>query len=522
MPALRHHHRPTARRRLPSGYAATQSLSAIAAERAALPLRPTAYSLKPKAWPRSGLTLIEMLMATAITLLMMAAIVNLFATMTASISGRRAVIELNSQLRQVRQRLALDLAGCTVPSGEGGLMPWRQRPGEAIGYLEIIEGNRSDAQPSRLVNNTFDQASGDFEIDHATSIIPSSQKLDPDDSSYITDGLGLGDYDDVLALTVRSLDEPFVADVPGSGRVESNLAEVLWYASETPADDPATTTVDESGGKEPGMRTIYRRVFIIAPWLGQIGGPAENFVSSHRDPVTGNRVANTLADLTRREFRALHDLGNFPHVFQHPGPSDASLVVLSDALAFDVRVYDSGAPLFNNGGVTVQPGDPGWLSVVSGGTPVGYGAYVDLGWNNDADYLAPSLPYTSFQFEHRAGWHPGFGLDPTLSTPNPNPDNPYRGGDSVYDTWTWHYENDGVDQYSDGADTNGDGRADTFVDLARNGIDDDNANGVDDAGERETSPPYPVPLRGVKVVLRTYERDARQVREVSVTNSFVP
>ena len=42
------------------------------------------------------------------------------------------------------------------------------------------------------------------------------------------------------------------------------------------------------------------------------------------------------------------------------------------------------------------------------------------------------------------------------------------------------------------------------------------------SAERETSPPYPVPLRAVKVVLRTYERDARQIREVSVTHSFVP
>ena len=43
-------------------------------------------------------------------------------------------------------------------------------------------------------------------------------------------------------------------------------------------------------------------------------------------------------------------------------------------------------------------------------------------------------------------------------------------------------------------------------------------NGVDDPLERETSPPYPVPLAGVKVVLRVYERDARQVREASVTH----
>jgi hypothetical protein len=458
--------------------------------------------------PRSGLTLIEMLMATAITLLMMAAIVNLFATMTASISGRRAVIELNSQLRQVRQRLALDLAGCTVPSGEGGLMPWRQRPGEAIGYLEIVEGIREDMFPSNLLLQDTN-SDGLPDIDPTTSIIPSSQVLDPD-GPEVTDASGLGDFDDVLAMTVRSLDEPFVAEIDNVGRVESNLAEVLWYAFENPADG--------SQG-EPGMRKIYRRVYLIAPWLP----PGPNYdgkVSMHVEPGAG-RVPNTLADLTRREYRAGRMPGSpFPHDFQYGSleggnPFDASHIVLSDALAFDVRVYDPGAPLFNVAGVVVQPGDPAWAgAAVTAGNAIGFGAYVDLGWDGDPqDYVPPAAQPTFFQLERMVGWHPvRFASDPT----------DFRGPPCVYDTWTWHYENDAVDQYGDGIDINTDGIPDQLVDMGRNGIDDDNANGVDDIAERETSPPYPVPLRGVKVILRTYERDARQVREVSVTNSFVP
>jgi hypothetical protein len=46
--------------------------------------------------------------------------------------------------------------------------------------------------------------------------------------------------------------------------------------------------------------------------------------------------------------------------------------------------------------------------------------------------------------------------------------------------------------------------------------------GPDDVGERETVPPYDKPLRGVQVILRLYERDSRQVRQVSVNQSFVP
>jgi type II secretory pathway pseudopilin PulG len=496
--------------------------------------------------PRSGLTLIEMLMATAITLLMMAAIVNLFATMTSSISSRRAVIELNSQLRQVRQRLALDLAGCTVPPGDQGLMPWRQRPGEAIGYFEIVEGNRSDYNPSQLIDGTTDQAAGNFEIDYTISLIPGSQTIDPEGPA-VTDASGLGDHDDILALTVRSLEEPFVAIVGGNNRVESNLAEVIWYAREIqPVDDPATMNFDEtrlnpydpnSTVGEPGMRTIYRRVLIIAPWLGDVGNERPDHISAHLDPSNSGRwIANTLADVTRREYRFAHeyDLGDidldFPHELDLRDVGDiydVKYAVLNDALAFDVRVFDPGAPLYDVAGVVVDPGDRAWRGAVTAGSPpVGFGAYCDLGWNDLGNYVAAATaPLTMFQQERQVGWTPNFAALGAAAA------NTYRGTPAVYDTWTWHYENDGRDQDDTTGNDNYDDQDPTtgMIDEGRNGVDDlqppapgTYRNGVDDIGERETSPPYPVPLRGVKVLLRTYERDARQVREVSVTNSFVP
>ena len=296
-----------------------------------------------------------MLMATAITLLMMAAIVTLFANLSGGIRNRRAVIELSGQLRQVRQMLARDLEGCTVPSGDGGLLPWRQRPGEAIGYFEIVEGFHSDAFPSQLINGVDTPKSDppDFELDHATTIVPGSQLADFDNGEA-SDGRALGDYDDILALTVRALDAPFVGtyDVPNPNRddlanppnpdndadwidqtIESPLAEVIWYALEDPADDPTTpdvdesvlstddpgTTVNEEVRGEPGMRRIYRRVLLIAPWLTELRQPTgpgsaplsplekfslTNDVSVRRDREgSGQIVANTLADLTRREYR---------------------------------------------------------------------------------------------------------------------------------------------------------------------------------------------------------------------------
>ena len=123
-----------------------------------------------------------MLVALAVTLVMMAAVVNLFANISASIRNRRAVIELGGQLRQARQRLALDLAGATCPA-----RTW-QRPGEDRGYIEIIEGPWSDMNPSSLLDGTNDPSVDNFELDYTTSLVPGSQMV-LTDAGNVTDGL---------------------------------------------------------------------------------------------------------------------------------------------------------------------------------------------------------------------------------------------------------------------------------------------------------------------------------------------
>ena len=90
----------------------------------------------------------------------------------------------------------------------------------------------------------------------------------------------------------------------------------------------------------------------------------------------------------------------------------------------------------------------------------------------------------------------------------------------LYDTWTWLYEHDGVNQelvqvaYTATGET----------DEATNGIDDGAtpAFGVDDLSERETSPPYVVPLAGIRITLRVVELDSREVRQTAVVSKFSP
>ena len=74
-----------------------------------------------------------------------------------------------------------------------------------------------------------------------------------------------------------------------------------------------------------------------------------------------------------------------------------------------------------------------------------------------------------------------------------------------------HYENDGVPQFA------------PTVDAGTNGLDDPPLDGiVDDIGERDTMPPYPSPLRGLRITIRVYEPSSQQVRQMTVVQDFLP
>ena len=441
----------------------------------------------------------------AITLVMMAAVVNLFANISTGVNNRQGAMEVSAELRVARARLYSDLAGATVRSDETD---------SPNGYFEIVEGVASDENP-RTANSVT--------LDPAISLIPSSNTVADAEgnlinSAIVTDAGGLGDYDDILAMTVESKGAPFRgrgrALIPGMNPVypyswidktiESQFAEVIWFAVENPADG--------SQG-EPGMRTIYRRVLLIAPWVstydipGGLAGQSDpifnlsnsnffqnispfypnpssgnafdyqlramlNFqnqydISVRLDSNNGRIVPNTLADLARRENRFAHLPDNFisgtvrkfPHQFSYniatrdpsislpagtmnttvtPAVPLSSLqplsgdraggdIILTNALAFDVQVFDPGAPLYNYLGSEIRPNrSVAFQNAVAAGPNApnsfitGFGAYTDLGWNdpNGTNYPSgtsaynyasiPSAPVPLFQQERMLGWHPTF------------------------------------------------------------------------------------------------------------------
>lgn len=445
----------------------------------------------------AGFTLVEMLVAMTVTLILIFAVSQTFAVIGARVAEGRATIEMAGSLRAVANRLQTDLDGLTCP-----VRPWIDSA-SGLGYFEIIEGDK-----------------------HDRSFVDLTQPLTNANQNSI-----LGDVDDLLMFTSRSPNAPFVGRYNGTS-ITSTVAEIVWWTELQDLNNNGIWDSDE-------RFIIYRRVLLVRPdlndstngylSLASAYSQNDNDLSVHWETRTvgGNNVqvvvANSLANLTIRANRFAHVSGTGPGGFPHPvnrstvstyntttvsafwllntgfvqsGARQGEDVMLSEALAFDVKVFDPTAEIHQDASAAstneaLVPGDPGFAT---GQTLIGRGAFVDLDY---ANHLSVAVTST-------------FSAHPQAKSLLNQA--AYGGGwIATYDTWAWDYERDGIDQDSSGV-----------VDQGTNGFDDDNANGVDDVGERETSPPYPVPLRGIQVKIRVYEPDTRQIRQATVVADFTP
>ncbi|MCE5269429.1 MAG: hypothetical protein LLG00_16255 [Planctomycetaceae bacterium] len=424
--------------------------------------------------PKTGYTLIEILVSTTLSLLLLGAVVAMFGRVGGAVTDSRSMLEAADRLRLAAERLQMDLTGVTVT-----MSPPRD-PANNEGYFEYIEGPIGPVvAPRDIACNSDNGNQADTTI---------------------------GDCDDILMFTTRSSGRPFVGRF-GTGTVQSDVAEVAWFIR---------------------GRTLYRRVLLVVPGadLTGIAAPYYRNCDVSARVRGGALVANTLSDLTRRECRFAHStaapydarcwrwsvntfasgketLPTLPTLKEcsSTGWTTETLPAALPAAATppisyldlwtnkaDYRITDeafSTAPgtgtriaddviLTNVIGFDVQVWDPKAPNAV-GGT----GAYVNLGYNTGVT--------TNFS---------GLGNTPS----GLNAASPYLS--RVYDTWSTHYE--------------------ALAGASSNGLDDNNNGVVDDDGEKTTSPPYPYPLRGIQVKLRVFEPDSRQIREVTVVQDFLP
>jgi hypothetical protein len=306
-------------------------------------------------------------------------------------------------------------------------------------------------------------------------------------------------------FTTRSLTDPYQGRFNTTSSFESQAAEVAWFCVSY-GNDPITGVP---------LSTLYRRQLLATAYVGQQPFLTNNnsvAASGFVDPTTtvfswpifyaaydlscrlnnGRLYPNSLGDLTKRENRFLHS-STFPHGFQGASADGAVLkapsrigddVVLTNVIGFDVRVYDPAA--------------------VTGTNPAG--AYVDLNWG---DAFTPVLTTATFPPAGTTAFQgKGVNCSSSGNAPLALP---------TYDTWSTHYEVDGVNQGDAPTLTNT-----PQTDEGTNGRDDNGDGVVDDLGEQETSAPYPVPLRGIEIRIRVYEPSSRQVRQMTVRHTFVP
>jgi prepilin-type N-terminal cleavage/methylation domain-containing protein len=454
---------------------------------------------------RRGMTLVEMLVAMTATLVLMAAVAQAFGIFGNAITASRSILELDARMREAAWRLRADLAGATARP----LPPLAPAAGE--GYFEIIEGPLTDFQHLDTLTGLV------------VAIVSGSTPVGPTD------------VDDVLMFTTQSTDGPFIGRARGNwgsspGEInmfESSTAEVAWFARVTP------------GTTNPVSYTLFRKQNLVMGYVGAqpfyaeqntadwttLGAAWRNFFDGPCDISVRREGSllfpNTLADLTRREARFMHnragavDGSAFPYpfvnhqalslsttseqlpagieglVFDVDSPRRGEDIVLTNVLAFDVRVFDPGAAVTIPGGTALSPGDPGYT-----GAPLASGAYVDLGHGATANSLLPAgvTPWFAGNGQPVAGTGASAATLPR-----------------TYDTWTLAYEANGRDE-----------DAVFGPDQSINGLDDNGDGVIDDPGEFETRPPYPFPLRGIEVRIRCYEPSSRQVRQVTVRHTFVP
>jgi len=545
---------------------------------------------------RAGLSLVEILIALTMTLIVLGAMMSAFQYASAEMQEGRAVLEMANRVRAVENLLKRDLANLTVEP-----RPYIDKT-IPNGYFEYVEGPRRDLQFPFGIDQDNDGVPANFEIefgfDDTVATLPTAPQLATLQGDTIHDSSAsyLGDVDDILAMTVRSVaGEVFRGRIQGTATpAESTYAEVVWW-----------TLLDDSNGDSivdyTENVTVFRRALVINPELTLPTGLTyaqalqwlqNSDVSVRLVPAPGgfNIVPNSLQDLANRRNRfarfatddgagnpvGFDSVTRFPHFLNRGSleatfSSNGSDIMLTDVAAFDVKVLDPMALIFEASGVVVGPCSPAYavdnqascthavagspsenesdvLPLPSGDmindTAARTSAYVNLGYPDTA--LNPGLGGLAAAAGN-AGLGGGVGRFSQAPSPRgfrtQTPSGPVPKGvlnyqfnfhnaatavadlmDTAYDTWTPQYESDGINQDPTGttvfAQAVVDGDTTALIDEGTDGIDNDRINGPDDFGERETLPPYLEPIRAIKVSIRLVEKQTGQVRQSSVVQRY--
>ena len=515
-----------------------------------------------------GLTLFEVIVGLAATLIILLAMVQAFRFASVEMQAGRASLELTNRLRTTQNLLRADLRRLTVEAKS-----YYNLASAPKGYLEIADGPKVD------INNLVDDVTTTDRVESTSNLI-------------------IGDYDDILAGTIQSEGRPFRGRGPGGTVIESPFAEVAWFTTFTDADnDGFAETFDGD------QIRLFRRQLVISPrtvlnpltgagalvpiTLNTVNGILQNTdvsarvvlvsVATATDPAFYNVIANSLEDLAFRGNRfahfqpvvALHrDIpqnGVFSQVFlqgdpQYQSPaltfvhrrsSNQSDLILTDVAAFDIRVFEPNAVSLVKSLATV-PSAP--TNVVGVAEPSDIATRVSLVGTFDEQFGLPGIVGAdTFQEENgtvegggtvavtptvgRTGAYVDLGKNLTApagsfeQTPATTPvlmrgTTTLRVALGFVDSFTFvNATGTTVTQpiaiYETGTPAYDRIPANSF---GTNGIDDneDPERQIDEFGAERISPPYSRRIRGIQVVVRLFEPNTKQVTQMTLKQSMLP
>jgi len=529
---------------------------------------------------RHGYTLVEILTATVLMLIIMMAVTVIFASVTDSIGQSRATLEMTQRVRAVTALLKQDLEGITAPTtpplhpkDNPGYFLIKEGPiGPVVDPLSVA-WNAEAASEDSTVGDIDDilmfttRTKGEPFVGIVKDASGTTQTITSDTAEIIWFVRGRTLYRRVLLVkpdvAFDNTAAGFYATSDLSVRKDWNTAGAPVLIANSLADltkpecrfgfDPSPTVWT---APLPSNRATEGRPhpFFAKPWLGASysGGTTTKWVPGLGMPIlaecsapnwkagdalpTNATPAAATDPVPIAEFDAWAD----PHPWSNVEPLTGRLtvadgtrigedVVLTNVVGFDVKVWDPAAPILDGGPAgPLLPGDPGYqdaattflAGINSGSIAVAppLGAYVDLNFLTALPRTNPlAYPDTTATVGSLVLPAPHFGREGAFMSRvyGRQPGGAFF--PAVYDTWSLHYEHN---QRLVAGVPVGDEDRDGLFDEGSNGFDDDGANGVDDVGERETQPPYDVPLKGIQIKIRAIEPGSRQVREVTIVQKL--
>jgi Tfp pilus assembly protein PilW len=218
-------------------------------------------SPRPAPAGRAGFTLVELLVATALTILVMAIMATAFQTGMDTLSQLKSVVGLSEQLRSAQNVLERDLSNghLTDPSDSpvrvsSNMVTSTAWTSPSHGYLSILQGSMptTTAGANYYQEGTEDGLTSSRATDHVLQLTVQLSGKSPQEAFFAPappllakmSGVSLVDYD------------------PNGTQLVSRWAEVSYFLKQTTIQTVSDPTL---GLQSLPMFTLYRRQRVLAP-----------------------------------------------------------------------------------------------------------------------------------------------------------------------------------------------------------------------------------------------------------------